>query len=202
MDPTQQYLLCPRCGLALFVGQAVDLTMHACGRCGGIWLDPDGAARVRLYVSADALDLAQKATDHGTQPVDVQPVAACPVCRVALRRSRFALAAIDTDSCDRHGTWYDRAELLHIVEAVRRHRSSPAALLPIPPDTDLDAASRPARHFYAMRRDPNDLRTHRDYSDASDFFEAVFDFIGTVFDSMESSSPSSWSPPDFSSFDD
>lgn len=94
--------------------------MHACGRCGGIWLDLKEARRVRVRVSEGARRLAQMAADHGKSPADREPAIACLVCKRPMRRSRFEPAGVDLDRCALHGTWYDHAELVQLADAVNR----------------------------------------------------------------------------------
>lgn len=151
--PPAQPLICPRCDQPLVRGQAVDMVMHACGRCGGIWLDLQGARRVRVRISESARRLAQMATDHGKSPVDRKPTIACLICKQPMRRSRFEPAGVDLDRCGQHGTWYDHAELLQMADAVHRLNAlertpraastgvaSPVGLMPLLPGPSLAAA--------------------------------------------------------------
>lgn len=117
------------------------MVMYACGRCGGIWLDLQGARRVRVRMPEGARRLAQLATDHGTSPVEREPTIACLVCKRPMRRSRFEPAGVDLDRCGQHGTWYDHAELLQLADAVSRlnaldraaSAANPRGAPPVPP---------------------------------------------------------------------
>ncbi|PKN39666.1 MAG: hypothetical protein CVU63_14835 [Deltaproteobacteria bacterium HGW-Deltaproteobacteria-20] len=39
---------CPRCAGRMQVGRAPDAVLHACGRCGGIWIDNGGEPEVTV----------------------------------------------------------------------------------------------------------------------------------------------------------
>jgi hypothetical protein len=79
----------------MYAGAAKQLTMHACGRCGGIWLDLEGHKRVLERVSDEVLDLAVNATARGTEPVELGAVIPCPVCQRSMRGARFAHSDIE-----------------------------------------------------------------------------------------------------------
>jgi Zn-finger nucleic acid-binding protein len=40
----------------------------------------------------------------------------CPVCGVALASAR--IGAVELDSCDQHGVWFDRSELAWLLESI------------------------------------------------------------------------------------
>ena len=192
--PPEPPLICPRCDQALARGQAVDMVMHACGRCGGIWLDLQGARRVRVRISEGARRLAQMATDHGISPVDRESTIACLLCKRPMRRSRFEPAGVDLDRCGQHGTWYDRAELLQMADAVQRLNAlertaraarvgvtSPVGLVPLLQGSSPAAAGEPKRDFIettiTVLRVANGARdvvgSVMDIADATDTPEAV-----------------------------
>jgi Zn-finger nucleic acid-binding protein len=122
---------CPRCHSGLFVGHASDITMHACGQCGGLWLDSEAALKVRQALPQDALDLAAKATEFGHEKADTQAEALCPVCRRPMQRAATPAAGVDIDYCS-HGTWFDRGELEQIARVLRQ-KATPAARVAPPP---------------------------------------------------------------------
>ena len=101
--PREQWA-CPRCHLALFEGRTHDVTMHACGHCGGLWVDNQGSAQVTSKLSAAAFDLANKATNAARAVVATAGEGlACPECRIAMGRQHFAPAHLDVDICAQHG---------------------------------------------------------------------------------------------------
>ncbi|HLM72696.1 MAG TPA: zf-TFIIB domain-containing protein, partial [Polyangiaceae bacterium] len=48
---------CPRCREQLYVGQASGVTLHGCGRCGGVWLGSACARRIAEALPGDAIEL-------------------------------------------------------------------------------------------------------------------------------------------------
>lgn len=118
----QSAKLCPRCGLGLYVGHTHNVAMHGCGRCGGLWLDRQGADYVVQAVCTQALGLADSAAQHAAeQKVDTSAEGIpCPECRQALARTRVPAAWIDVDVCALHGTWFDCGELQKVAQASQR----------------------------------------------------------------------------------
>jgi Zn-finger nucleic acid-binding protein len=116
-------LLCPRCRLGLFVGQAGGVTMNACGRCGGVWLDNASARKIHEAASVEAVSLADRASAAGTAEVNAAAVAPCPECAKAMARVHVNAANVDVDACSQHGTWFDRGELHAVAEAFSAMRA-------------------------------------------------------------------------------
>lgn len=98
--------------------------MHACGSCGGVFLDVAAASRFWSALPADAWQLAANASQHAPAAADVRGVARCPVCRAEMRRAMVAAAGVEIDDCPPHGLWYDRHELTAIAHAVHRLREA------------------------------------------------------------------------------
>jgi Zn-finger nucleic acid-binding protein len=131
------YLQCPRCHLMLFVGTASGAAVHACGRCGGLWLDAQASARVERTHCAETMRLAESASKSAALPIDTAPMLACPVCHMPLSRTRIAQAWLDVDRCAAHGTWFDRDELARVARALSipavgdwRHAAPPPVAAP------------------------------------------------------------------------
>jgi Zn-finger nucleic acid-binding protein len=118
--------LCPRCQIQLFEGAAGGITMHACGGCGGVWLDNVSAQRLSQALPGEAVTLAESASRAGRTHVDTAALIPCPVCAKALSRTRVASAGVDIDVCSAHGTWFDRDELQQVATAMKKARAGHA----------------------------------------------------------------------------
>jgi TFIIB-like protein len=60
---------------------------------------------------ARAVRLADAVAVRAGLPVEREGEAICPWCNEPMRRSTFAPGGPEVDTCDRHGTWFDRREL-------------------------------------------------------------------------------------------
>jgi Zn-finger nucleic acid-binding protein len=110
---------CPRCReLELHTGEAEAITVHACGRCGGVWLDPADADKLLEWVHVQAWQ----------EPVPL----GCPVCRQTMQGRHVAEAGVLVDGCPGHGVWFDHQELERVAGAVARKRGRPMPPLPGP----------------------------------------------------------------------
>lgn len=112
------------------MGQAAGVTMHACGRCGGVWLDNDSARRIHEAAPEGAVALADQATAAGTASVDGAAAAPCPLCAKPMARIPIQAARVEVDACGSHGTWFDRGELHAVADAfaaIRARRGNVAA---------------------------------------------------------------------------
>ncbi|WP_438022615.1 zf-TFIIB domain-containing protein [Sorangium sp. So ce233] len=121
--PSPASLTCPRCAVPLHVGQAGGMTLHGCGRCGGIWLGPACAQRLADALPGEASALAARASSRAAVDADVTPIVHCPVCAQPMQRTHAAAARLDLDMCGAHGTWYDRHELERVAGAIAAQRS-------------------------------------------------------------------------------
>lgn len=117
MTPAPSNLPCPRCSHLLFAGTASGLTLHGCGTCGGVWLSKACAERLEDKLPADALALADSATTAAQHHPETSRAVACPQCRATAKR--VTKQGIEVDTCDEHGTWYDRDEIRRITEAIK-----------------------------------------------------------------------------------
>lgn len=109
---------CPRCALPLFEGKTSAVVMYGCGGCGGLWLDNQGSQRIVEVVDDEVAELASRAEDNATCPVDTAAAGLlCPQCDGVMRRVRMSKAKLDLDICDQHGTWFDRGELQRVMNA-------------------------------------------------------------------------------------
>jgi len=106
---------CPRCREQLYVGQASGVTLHGCGRCGGVWLGSACARRIAEALPGDAIELAGRVSKNAQGEVTTLAPVACPLCSAPMTRTRAAAAGVELDVCGAHGTWYDRHELEQIA---------------------------------------------------------------------------------------
>lgn len=116
---------CPRCRLGLFRGQAANVVMLACGRCGGVWLDNAAARKIQDVAPDEAIALADRASAHGSVAIDERAPAPCPACAKPMARTPVAAARVEVDTCSTHGTWFDKHELHAVASAfteIRKRR--------------------------------------------------------------------------------
>lgn len=114
---------CPRCRLALFAGDAGGSIVHACGRCGGVFLDAATAVRVSQAAPPKLVDLADSAGRHAVAGVDLAAPAPCPVCAATMQRISLAGPGVEVDTCSKHGTWYDKSELQAVERSFRAQKA-------------------------------------------------------------------------------
>jgi len=115
---------CPRCGDALFVGQAGTFRLLGCGRCGGVWLRRDSEREILARVVKAAIYLADKAAENAVEQVPLSGAPCCPVCRLPLVRHMNDSANVELDRCEEHGTWFDRGELQEVSGAMEAFRNN------------------------------------------------------------------------------
>jgi Zn-finger nucleic acid-binding protein len=111
-------LACPRCRSALFSGQAAQISMEACGHCGGVWLRKGHDERVLKALPPEAMRIARAASMLGPAPRDTSPLVPCPVCARVMERRKAAPSDVDIDVCAEHGSWFDHGELELIAKAL------------------------------------------------------------------------------------
>jgi Zn-finger nucleic acid-binding protein len=133
---------CPRCGLPLFEGNANEIAMLGCGRCGGIWLDNTSAQRVVQTFDRAVVALADQVSTRAAFSVDLASAIACPTCRGPLARTRSPQSGIWIDVCGEHGTWFDRYELGVVFEALAP-KAAPAATTYDGPTPDFREGANP-----------------------------------------------------------
>jgi len=109
---------CPRCRVGLHVGEADQLTLHACGRCGGVWLAPHDADKLLSWVSVQPW----------REPVDI----ACAQCKAPMQGRFLSEPNVVVDACPGHGVWFDHRELETLAGAVAKKRGRQAPAMPHP----------------------------------------------------------------------
>lgn len=133
-------LVCPHCGCTLSAGRAASTTVHGCASCGGVWLDNMASQKLVSAVDPSVLSLADAASRMASMPFpphEARP--RCPVCRGDLQPVRVEAVGVALDTCNIHGTWFDRGELQAVArsfaatrktEADRAHITAAAAAAP------------------------------------------------------------------------
>jgi len=111
-------LLCPRCRTDLQERPAHELVIHGCVRCGGVWLDRDGIARLGEALSGKTLAAVDSMTREAIREADEARPIDCPVCAEILIRRPVPAAGVAIDRCPEHGAWYDRNELQKVARAL------------------------------------------------------------------------------------
>lgn len=120
-------LTCPHCGCTLSAGRAASTTVHGCASCGGVWLDNVASQTLVSAVDPAVLSLADAASRMAAMPFpphEAKPL--CPVCRGDLQGVRVESAAVALDTCNLHGTWFDRGELQSVARAFAATRKTEA----------------------------------------------------------------------------
>lgn len=111
-------LRCPRCRTDLQERPAHELVIHGCVRCGGVWLDRDGVARLGEALSGKTLAAVDSMTREASQEEEEARPIDCPVCAEILIRRPVPAAGVAIDRCPEHGAWYDRNELQKVARAL------------------------------------------------------------------------------------
>ena len=113
--------LCPRCRIPLTPGRARNVILHACGQCGGVWLDNTCASRMVQAYEADALAMADQAAKAAPCPTDTSMSGIpCAACDTPMQQR--CVCGVDIDICSQHGTWFDPHELRKVAEAMAQSR--------------------------------------------------------------------------------
>ncbi|MBE7485849.1 MAG: zf-TFIIB domain-containing protein [Polyangiaceae bacterium] len=113
---------CPRCGGILW-GRALPAGAgHACGSCGGVWLDHAAATRMTQVLCSDTLGHAEVGA-RTASAVDTRGGLVCPTCKSALARTVVGQTGVEIDYCSAHGTWFDKDELRRVAEAYATARA-------------------------------------------------------------------------------
>jgi Zn-finger nucleic acid-binding protein len=129
---------CPRCRqMGLAPRDESGVLFQACIECGGIWLDSASLARLLAEPASSFVAIARAVDDNARSTRDVTPSLACPICGTPLTRRRQQSAGIRLDTCDRHGTWFDRTELARFTNVVADLRRSRAELEALAADVGL-----------------------------------------------------------------
>lgn len=97
-------------------------TIVECIKCHGLWVDKPSFEEICQSREQQAAVLGDPR--HIQSPSTVRDLTVryvrCPVCNDLMHRVNFAkCSGVVVDICQKHGTWFDRDELKHIVEFIR-----------------------------------------------------------------------------------
>ena len=112
--------VCPRCKVQLFYGTKRGVTVHACGACGGAFLDATqvGVLYEASEASGVAAELGEMASVAASVAATHRPALrdriACPICAREMNRERLT-NGLTIDRCVGHGIWFDAGELRRAV---------------------------------------------------------------------------------------
>ncbi len=110
---------CPRCRVVgLHTGETDAIIVHACGRCGGVWLGEVDADKLLSWVQLQPW----------REPVHVD----CAICRQPMHGRYVPEANVVVDACASHGVWFDHRELEHLAAVVAHKRGRPIPPMPRP----------------------------------------------------------------------
>jgi Zn-finger nucleic acid-binding protein len=113
-------LSCPRCEARLSAAEIGGTPVHACDRCGGIWLDSETFQLLCQDREKQEQILGFAGPDLRLDLQPAEPTARmyipCPECGGLMQRKNFAgCSGVIVDWCKPHGFWFDRQELTEIV---------------------------------------------------------------------------------------
>ncbi len=201
-------LACPRCapyaagsGNApppLYRNDGGGVSLHGCAVCGGVFLARACADRLASTLPAEAIALADRASQQARYAPDASTPLACPLCKKGMKRTRAAKAQVDLDSCGSCGTWYDRDEIRRVTDAIRSSGwggAAAAGAVAVGAGAAVGAAA-VATHVIAtdaVTRHPAAQATTETAVevgveavsagiDAADVLGGVFDVLGAIFD--------------------
>ena len=104
-------LRCPRCAEGLTERRVHSSVLAGCKRCGGLWLDAASVARLTRARDEELERAARRVNGvfvrTGAVPNRMAAIS-CPVCAAPLRRVEIPDSMHSVDTCDAHGTWFDR----------------------------------------------------------------------------------------------
>ena len=120
-------LRCPRCACPLEARAVGAHTLHACGRCGGMWVDrisfQDICSREEEQEAVLGYAPPEPVVTEGIEGVKggkPRVYIPCPVCGKLMNHKNFATSSgVVLDWCRDHGSWFDRQELHRIVSFIR-----------------------------------------------------------------------------------
>jgi Zn-finger nucleic acid-binding protein len=112
---------CPRCGAKLETSEQPKAKLHACGNCGGLFVE--STSLTSIATESDVADAARQADRSGQASPNVHAVISCPVC--ATKMNRVKVRDVHIDRCDQHGLWFDRGELDELGDKLRSGKGAP-----------------------------------------------------------------------------
>ncbi|MEO7110180.1 MAG: zf-TFIIB domain-containing protein [Polyangiaceae bacterium] len=118
---------CPQCQEMLEIVDRATVVGYGCPSCGGIWLDSVTTLRVEATLDTQTIqvgEVASSLSQNPTPPHEASPP--CPLCANPMRSYVVLGSDVEVDTCDAHGTWFDRGELQTLIrELMRRLETDP-----------------------------------------------------------------------------
>ena len=117
-------LECPKCKNKTLRAVALGHTpLNECERCHGLWIEASTFETICTDRERQSVVLGGASTvfTPGKRHLEAKiQYVRCPECRELMHRVNFAkCSGVIIDVCKRHGSWFDRDELQHIVEFIR-----------------------------------------------------------------------------------
>jgi Zn-finger nucleic acid-binding protein len=117
-------LPCPRCANALVEGRSGPHLLRGCKTCGGVFLEPAAVAELERTRDEGILRAVVR-----FMPIrmpfapSLRTALSCPVCKSALVRQDLGETGHSMDSCESHGTFFDRGEVVAFADLCQERRA-------------------------------------------------------------------------------
>jgi Zn-finger nucleic acid-binding protein len=117
-------LRCPRCETGLALVTVGKHSLHACDRCGGLWVDKnsfqDICAREEEQEAVLGFQTEAKPMAVAQARKPGRAYIPCPECGKLMNQKNFSgCSGVVLDWCRDHGSWFDKGELQQIVTFIR-----------------------------------------------------------------------------------
>lgn len=116
-------LKCPRCECNLDVQIVGKYPLHVCKQCGGLWVKKESFQNICTREEEQEAVLSFRFDSMEPLPGQVRKsrraYAPCPECQKLMNHRNFSGSGIVLDWCRDHGSWFDKAELQHIIMFIR-----------------------------------------------------------------------------------
>jgi Zn-finger nucleic acid-binding protein len=107
---------CPRCQEKMVSVTIGSTEVLECERCLGLWLDVPSFEKICADREQQSAVLGAAAHEPAGPEISKVKYVPCPECSQLMNRMNFArCSGVIVDVCKKHGTWFDRDELSHIV---------------------------------------------------------------------------------------
>ena len=119
---------CPRCKSALYLKEEENVSVHACSKCGGTWLNAVQLNRIvhsrEAKFSSEQIGKTLKEAHAGIPDAEVGSVLPCPECSASMgaRNYNYSSGVMVNVCPEGHGLWLDKDEL-ESVEIFMEHWS-------------------------------------------------------------------------------
>src|SRR6266545_806899 len=111
---------CPTCKVPMNEVNVAHIKLRECGTCCGIWVDIKSFEKICSERENQAAVLGVPNLVPPTGAPNRRAYLPCPQCNQLMNRMQFSRrSGVVLDLCRRHGVWFDRDELRHIVEFIR-----------------------------------------------------------------------------------